>query len=76
MENQKIVERKSPTEFIKSKYTEYLAEFKKIVWPSRNELVKQTLTVVVISLLFGAYTAALDGAFGVGYTFFANFFGK
>ena len=55
-----------------AKYAEYVAEFKKIVWPSRQDLIKQTITVIVVSLLFGAYIAALDGGLGTLFTQFAN----
>ena len=58
--------------WFQAKYAEYLAEFRKIVWPSRQELIKQTITVIVVSLLFGAYIAALDGILGSLFTQFAN----
>lgn len=61
--------------FFKEKYYEFKAEFKKIVWPSRKDLIKQTVTVVVISLLFGAYIAALDGAFSQVFSQFVRFIG-
>jgi preprotein translocase subunit SecE len=51
--------------WIKAKRIEFWAEFKRIVWPSREDLMKQTLTVIVISLIFGAYIAVLDGAFAL-----------
>ncbi|MDR1913676.1 MAG: preprotein translocase subunit SecE [Clostridiales bacterium] len=56
-----------------ARYVEYFSEFKKIVWPSRDNLLKQTVTVIVISLIFGAYIALLDGAFGFGLTLFSQF---
>ncbi|MGN0373934.1 MAG: preprotein translocase subunit SecE [Butyrivibrio sp.] len=36
------------------------AEFKKIIWPSRNSLFKQTTAVVVTSVILGAIIALLD----------------
>jgi preprotein translocase subunit SecE len=51
-----------------AKLTELRAEFRKIVWPSRETLVKHTVTTIVISLLFGAFITLLDGLFGVIYT--------
>ena len=42
-------------------YRIYYAEFKKIVWPSRPTLIKHTLTVIIVSLIFGAYIALTDG---------------
>lgn len=45
------------------------SEFKKIVWPSFSELMKQTLTVIVVSLIIGAIVAGIDTLFGAGVHF-------
>ena len=55
-----------------SKKNEYVGEFKRIVWPSRQELFKETVTVIMVSLLFGLYITILDGAFGFLYSQFAQ----
>ena len=49
-------------------FYEFRAEFKRIVWPSKEELLKHTITVIVISLIFGAYIALLDIGFGAVFT--------
>ncbi|MEE1315264.1 MAG: preprotein translocase subunit SecE [Faecalimonas sp.] len=36
------------------------AEFKKIVWPDRKTLAKQTVAVIVCSILLGAIIAVID----------------
>ena len=36
------------------------AEYKKIVWPDRNEVLKQSVAVVCISIVLGAIIAVLD----------------
>ena len=36
------------------------AEFKKIIWPSKDTLTKQTAAVVVCSVLLGGIIAVLD----------------
>ncbi len=41
------------------------AEFKKIVWPTKEDLAKQSVAVLVVSLLTGALIAVLD--FGIQY---------
>ena len=41
------------------------AEFKKIAWPDKDELVKQSVAVVIISVIVGAIIAVLD--FGIQY---------
>jgi preprotein translocase subunit SecE len=43
------------------------AEFRKIVWPTREELLKQTIAVVVVSVVLGLVIAALDWAFQLGF---------
>jgi len=53
----------------------YRGEFRQIVWPSRPELVRKTITVVVISALFGVYIAVLDGLLSWGFTGFVGFLG-
>jgi len=58
--------------FVQSIYRTYKAEFKKIVWPSRETLVKHTTTVAVVSLIFGAYIALLDGIFGALFSRFVQ----
>jgi preprotein translocase subunit SecE len=59
--------------FFQEKFTEYRSEFRKIVWPSREQLIKHTITTIVISLIFGALITVLDGAFGVAFTSFVGF---
>lgn len=39
------------------------AEFKKIVWPKRDIMIKSTYTVIVVSLLLGGIIAAIDAGF-------------
>jgi preprotein translocase subunit SecE len=46
------------------KFIDYKAEFRKIVWPSRETLIKHTITTIVISLIFGAFIALTDFVFG------------
>jgi len=40
------------------------SEFKKIIWPKRDELAKQTLIVIIICAIFGAVIFGMDSAFG------------
>jgi len=57
---------------VKGVYQTYKAEFRKIVWPSRETLIKHTVTVIAVSLIFGAYIALTDGAFGVVFGWFVG----
>ncbi len=36
------------------------AEFKKIIWPTRQDVVKQTTAVVAVSVVLGFIIAVLD----------------
>lgn len=46
---------------------EHKAEFKKITWPTRKEVGKETVTVIVISLLVGAIIFGMDTLLKLGY---------
>ena len=46
-------------------YTNIASEFKKIIWPKRDELAKQTFIVIVICAIFGVLIFGMDAAFGV-----------
>ena len=36
------------------------SEFSKIIWPSRDSLVKETVAVIVVSVVLGAIIAIVD----------------
>ena len=38
-------------------------EMKKVTWPSKNDLTKTTIAVVIISLFFGVYLFGVDFVF-------------
>lgn len=40
------------------------SEFRKIVWPSFDVLMKQTVTVIIVSLIIGGLVAGIDAIFG------------
>lgn len=39
---------------------EVMAELKKVTWPTRNETVKLTVTVIIISVVIGVFIGGLD----------------
>ena len=45
------------------------AEFKKIIWPDKDSLVKQSAAVVVITIVLGAVIAVLDTVIKYGVDF-------
>ena len=48
------------------------AEFNKIIWPNREEVRKQTIAVVLISLVVGLVIAVLDMGLQYGIDFIIN----
>jgi len=63
------------TDVVTGVFHQYKAEFKKIVWPSRETMIKHTVTVVIVSAIFGAYIALNDGVFGALLRQFVNLVG-
>jgi len=45
--------------------TEVKGELKKVTWPTRNDLQKTTLAVIVISIIFGIYLQVVDFSFRI-----------
>lgn len=53
-----------------NKFVKYLrgikSEMKKIVWPTWQQVLKNTLVVIVCVIVFGVLIAALDALFNFG----------
>ncbi len=47
-------------------YRQVLAELRKVIWPTRKELITYTTVVIVFVLVVIAYVTALDYVFGKG----------
>jgi preprotein translocase subunit SecE len=43
--------------------TEVKGELKKVTWPTRNDLQKTTIAVIIISIIFGIYLQVIDFSF-------------
>ena len=41
-------------------------EFKKIIWPGKDTLIRETIAVIIISIIVGIIIAILDWAFQLG----------
>ena len=48
------------------------AEFSKIIWPTKEDIKKQTISVVLVSLVVGVVIAVLDMALQYGVDFIVN----
>ena len=55
-------------------FTGVKAEFGKIIWPAKDDIVKQTTAVVVVSVICCALIAVLDIAFEYGVNFITSLF--
>ena len=61
---------KAPKE---SWFTGLSAEFKKIIWPEKQSLVRQTTAVIAVSVVLGLIIALLDFAIQYGVDFLVGF---
>ncbi len=42
---------------------EVRGELKKVTWPTRNDMQKTTIAVIIISIIFGIYLQVVDFSF-------------
>jgi len=68
--------KRPPKQFFSDLYNEYKNEYLKIIWPSRQELIKQTIMVIVISAIFAVIICLLDVIFKFGHEEFVKLFVK
>lgn len=54
---------------------DYKAEFHKIIWPTRSEVSKKTVTVIITSLLIGAIIFCMDTVYTAGMSFIIGLLG-
>ena len=48
---------------IKNYLTDVKGELKKVTWPTKNDLYKTTVAVIISSILFGIYLFGVDWIF-------------
>ena len=63
---------KQETAAKKSWFEGLKAEFKKIIWPTRDDIQKETTAVVVVSVILGVIIALLDFIVQHGIDFLVN----
>lgn len=49
-----------------------LVEFKKIIWPDKKSVAKQTMAVVIICIILGSFISVLDRGVQFGVEFISN----
>ena len=57
---------KKPEQKKKSVFKTLKAEFRKIIWPDRQSLIKKTTATIVVSVCLGALIALIDLIFKTG----------
>ena len=60
---------KTPVKTVKKFIDGVKAEFKKIIWPDRQTLLKQSVVVVAVSIVIGALIALIDTVVQYGVNF-------
>ncbi len=69
-----VKEKKAPRFDIKGTFANYKAEYKKILWPKKDQLIKMTITVFITCAIFGVVICGLDWVFKFGYDAFTKLF--
>jgi len=57
------MKRKNIFKRIREYLTEIKGELKKVTWPTKNDLIKTTIAVMVSSLIFGVFLFVVDMIF-------------
>lgn len=55
--------------FKRSSFTELKNEFRKIIWPDKKLLGKQSVAVIIAAIVIGCIIAAIDWVMQIGLTF-------
>jgi preprotein translocase subunit SecE len=50
---------------IRNYLTEIRGELKKVTWPTRHDMQKTTIAVIIISIIFGIYLQLIDFSFRI-----------
>ena len=64
-----MAKEKESTALKRSFFTELKAEFRKIVWPDKELLGKQSVAVILAAIVIGVIIAAIDWVMQVGLSF-------
>ena len=61
--------KENETALKRSFFTELKGEFRKIVWPDRKLLGKQSVAVIIAAIVIGCIIAAIDWMMQIGLSF-------
>jgi preprotein translocase subunit SecE len=59
----KVMKKGNIVQRIKNYLTEVKGELKKVTWPSKNDLQKTTIAVIILSIIIGIYLTLIDISF-------------
>jgi len=54
---------------IKKYFSDSISEIQKVTWPTKNDLVQISITVIVLGSLCTLFIGIVDSLFSVGYKF-------
>ena len=54
--------------------TEIRGELKKVTWPTKNDMIKTTIAVIVASVIFGIYLTSVDTIFRIVFDYIRHLF--
>ena len=67
MGSKEVEKSKEKSTLKRSWFQELKAEFRKIVWPDKNSLIKESVAVIIIAIIVGCIVSLVDGGLGKGY---------
>ena len=55
---------------------DYRGEYRKVIWPTRQQLTRESVVVIITCIVIGALITGCDMLFSSGYSAIINFFGS
>lgn len=72
MGSKEVEKSKEKSTLKRSWFQELKAEFRKISWPDKNSLIKESVAVIVIAIIIGCIVAVVDTGLEEGFNALVN----
>ena len=72
MGSKEVEKSKEKSTLKRSWFQELKAEFRKISWPDKNSLIKESIAVIVIAIIIGCIVAVVDTGLEEGFNALIN----
>lgn len=72
MGSKEVEKSKEKSTLKRSWFQELKAEFRKISWPDKNSLIKESIAVIVIAIIIGCIVAVVDTGLEEGFNALVN----